>query len=449
MIDFTLTPVQHEILGATRIFANGHLISARKQYSLLPSDGLARFQSTQPTLAAATALGLVKSLVPAPLGGTGGALVDSILITEELFAVEPSVSLTLLGIGLGLSPIFLGDFSGREELRSQILVPFLEPGDGKRAPLASFCFSEPSGSANYFTPDGNGIQTTATYDAGADAWVVNGEKIWGTSCCGWDTHGADLQVVVVRNPAITSNKIDSTMLVMLTRAVIDENRESGNSDCYSVLRHVATPGQTACAGPNIRFSNMRIAARFVLATGAEAVRIINGTFTASAAIVGAMSVGIMRAAFDSALQFARTSTTGQDINVLEHQSPADVLIDIKCRIEACRALTWKAAASLDKGVVGADELAYEAKIYASEAAVKTVAEAMRVIGVRAYDSEMWPFARLMADAMVLPLFDGGNQGIRRRQIQTIFQADGYESWAATFGTTNKPVQNGDSQGAKS
>jgi len=433
MIDFTLTPAQHEVLRAGRFFAQQHLVIARNQYAFLPSDGISRFQSTQPTLATATSLGLVKALVPTALGGIGGTLVDSILITEELYAVEPSVSLTLLGIGLGLSPLLLADFSGREELRTQILSPFLEPGDGTRAPLASFCFSEPSGSANYFTADGKGIQTTAIYDSGADSWIVNGEKIWATSCCGWDTRGADLQVLVVRNPAMELSKIDSTMLIMLTRAVIDENRGGGNPDCYSVVRHIPTPGHTASAGPHIRFINMRIPARYVLATGAEAVRIIIGTFTASAAIVGAMSVGIMRATFDAALQFARTSTTGGNFSVLEHQSPADVLVDIKCRIEACRALTWKSAASLDNGVVGADELAYEAKIYASEAAVKTVAEAMRVVGVRAYDAEETPFARLMADAMVLPIFDGGNQGIRRRQIQSIFQADGYEPWAATFG----------------
>lgn len=433
MIDFTLTPAQDKVVRAGRFFAQQHLVTARNQYAFLPSDGISRFQSTQPTLATATSLGLVKALVPTTLGGAGGTLVDNILITEELYAVEPSVSLTLLGIGLGLSPVLLADFSGREELRPQILAPFLEPGDGTRAPLASFCFSEPSGSANYFTTDGKGIQTTATYDSSADAWIVNGEKIWATSCCGWDTRGADLQVLVVRNPAIELSKIDSTMLIMLTRAVIDENRGSGNPDCYSVVRHIPTPGHTACAGPHIRFTNMRIPARYVLATGAEAVRIIIGTFTASAAIVSAMSVGIMRATFDAALQFARTSTTGGNFSVLDHQSPADVLIDIKCRIEACRALTWKAAASLDNGVVGADELAYEAKIYASEAAVKTVAEAMRVVGVRAYDAEETPFARLMADAMVLPIFDGGNQGIRRRQIQSIFQADGYEPWAATFG----------------
>ena len=39
----------------------------------------------------------------------------------------------------------------------------------------------------------------------------------------------------------------------------------------------------------------------------------------------------------------------------------------------------------------------------------------------------------MADALVLPVFDGGNQGIRRRQVQEIFGREAYQPWAATFG----------------
>jgi len=436
MIDFTLTPAQQKLLAGTRFFAKAYLAPAKDQYNLLPNDGITRFQSTRPLLVTATSLGLVKSLVPATLGGTGGTLVDSILITEELFTVEPTVSLTLLGIGLGLTPVLLAPFHQQEESRSEILAPFLEPSDGEKAPLAAFCFSEPTGSANYFAPDGKGIQTTAIYDKSEDTWVVNGEKIWATNCCGWDTQGADLQVLVVRNPAITASNIDGTMLIVLPRAIIDENRRKGNVNCYSVIRHVIMPGFTACVGPHVRFSDMRIPSRYVLAKGAEAVNIISATFTSSAVIVGAMSVGIMRAAFEPALRFARTSTAGASETILKHQSPADVLIDIKCRIEACRAMTWKAAAALDQTVLGADELAYETKIFASEAAVKTVAEAMRVVGVQAYDAEEMPFARLMSDAMVLPIFDGGNQGARRRQIQSIFLADGYDPWAATFGSSD-------------
>ena len=137
----------------------------------------------------------------------------------------------------------------------------------KRAPLASFYFSEPTGSANYFTTEGKGLQTNGKRVIQVQRlgfWMA--KKIWGTSCCGWDVGGADLQVVVERNPAVHWSKIDSAMLIMLTRATIDENLRKGNPDCYLVVRFVATPGHTACAGPQIRFSNMRIPARFVLAT---------------------------------------------------------------------------------------------------------------------------------------------------------------------------------------
>lgn len=49
-----------------------------------------------------------------------------------------------------------------------------------------------------------------------------------------------------------------------------------------------------------------------------------------------------------------------------------------------------------------------------------------------YSTE-YPFAKLMADALVLPIFDGGNVGVRRRQIQQLFLAPDYEPWKASFG----------------
>jgi hypothetical protein len=35
--------------------------------------------------------------------------------------------------------------------------------------------------------------------------------------------------------------------------------------------------------------------------------------------------------------------------------------------------------------------------------------------------------------MCLPLFDGGNIGIRRRALEKLFLADNYKPWASTFG----------------
>ena len=44
-----------------------------------------------------------------------------------------------------------------------------------------------------------------------------------------------------------------------------------------------------------------------------------------------------------------------------------------------------------------------------------------------------PFTKILQDAVCLPLFDGGNVGVRRRQIEKIMQREEYEPWAATSG----------------
>ena len=42
------------------------------------------------------------------------------------------------------------------------------------------------------------------------------------------------------------------------------------------------------------------------------------------------------------------------------------------------------------------------------------------------------FPQLLNEAMCLPLFDGGNVGVRRRALEKIIAADNYQPWAATF-----------------
>lgn len=168
------------------------------------------------------------------------------------------------------------------------------------------------------------------------------------------------------------------MILLVTRALIDAN----SPGAYTVLAQPVMPGHTACSGPHIKFTNLRVPSTHVLAapgTGA-ASRLITGAFTMTAALVGAMSVGIMRKTFDSALLFTKTQNRGGTMQLLERQSVADVLIDIKMRVEAARYLTWKAAQSVELGI-GDGELAFEAKIWCSEAAVRSVTDAMRVVGM--------------------------------------------------------------------
>ncbi|KAI9726994.1 MAG: hypothetical protein M1834_008576 [Cirrosporium novae-zelandiae] len=427
MIDFTLSETQAGVRDAARAFATNVLSGARATYEEY-SDYHKRFQSTRPIYREAVKSGLIKAQIPTALGGAGGSLVEAAILVEELYSVEPSVSLTILGTGLGLSPLIAG---GSEEQRRKFLEPFLS-GEGE--PMASLVHSEPGGTANWLEKGGKGLQTTARKDG--EDWIINGEKMWATNSAGWDDLGPDLQCVVCRNDSpdsIDSDPRKSILILLVTRSVIASN----DSSAFQVLKHVETAGHTAVTGPQIRYTNFRVPRTNLLAApgtniGAE---LVETSFSASAALVGAMAVGIMRASFDAALTFSKIETRGGDVPILQRQSVADLLMDIKMRTEASRYLVWKALHCLHEGPGDHKhrlEYALEAKIFCSENAVKSVFDAMKAVGVTSYSLDQ-PFSRLMNDALVLPIFDGGNVGIRRRQLEKIFMAEDYQPWAASLG----------------
>lgn len=91
-----------------------------------------------------------------------------------------------------------------------------------------------------------------------------------------------------------------------------------------------------------------------------------------------MAVGIMAAAFEAALEFAKSDSRGGSQPILSRQSVSDRLMDIKMSTDAARFITWKACHALDNGLGG--ELALEAKIYCSDLAVKAVSDAMSAVG---------------------------------------------------------------------
>ena len=100
------------------------------------------------------------------------------------------------------------------------------------------------------------------------------------------------------------------------------------------------------------------------------------------------------------------------------------------KIESARYLSWRACHAVDTQHPAADELAIEAKVYGSETAVDVVTSLMRVVGVDSYDNEL-PLAGLLQDALALPIFDGGNMGIRRRQLHAMLKHGDYDPLLAS------------------
>ena len=370
MVTFDLTDSQQAIRSHVRTFASTHLAHARSLYDPATphTNWESRFRSTQPIYSEAVTAGLIKAQIPRELGGTGGPLIDSALVVEELYAVETSASWTILGTGVGLFPLIL---AGTPALHERLLPPFLS---GEKTPLASLVFSEPAGSANFAEAGGSGFGTVAREEG--DEFVINGEKIWATNCSGWDDRGADLQCVLCRVEGSAVDVRGQVAIIIVTRDDIVKNEQQA----YQVLQHPHTIGHTAVNGPHIRFKDLRVPKANLLAPPGKGADIVELTFTASAALVGAMGVGVMRQAFNEALTWAKTERRGGTETMLQKQSVADLLIKIKTRLEASRALTWKAAEAFGKTKFGA-ELCHEAKIFCSESAVESVTDAINLVGV--------------------------------------------------------------------
>jgi alkylation response protein AidB-like acyl-CoA dehydrogenase len=408
-IDFTLSAAQRELQLQSRKFAKDVLADARSAELLATPEE--RFLATKPVYEAMVAEGYLRKCIPAPAGGENAGLVDMAIMAEEFYAVNPSVTLTMLGTVLGLLPILLG---GTPEQCGRLLAPFLKKSG---APLAGFCSSEPGGSANAASPPpGEGVRTTARREG--DDWVINGRKKWVSSATGWDRKGADVLCVVCRTDASVPPEQGVSIIAV-----------EGPAQGIVFERAIDAVGHRAHLVPQFGLQNVVAPQSNLLGPEGGGLMLATGAFTATAALVCVFGVALIRAAFDFALHFARTEKRGGVHPIIEHQAVGYALADAKATIEATRYLSWRACHALDTQSAGADELAVQAKIYGSEAAVRVIADLMRVVGIDSYDHEA-PFGRLLQDALALPIFDGGNMGVRRRQLHAMLMRPDYDPLTA-------------------
>jgi alkylation response protein AidB-like acyl-CoA dehydrogenase len=411
-IDFTLSPEQRELQRQSRKFAKEVLEGAAAAELLATPEE--RFLATKPIYEAMVAAGYLRKCIPAPAGGDNAGLVDLAIMSEEFYSVNPSVTLTMLGTVLGLLPILLG---GTPEQCARMLAPFLKTSG---APLAGFCSSEPGGSANAASPPpGEGVRTTAKLQG--ETWIINGRKKWVSSATGWDRKGADTLTIVCRTDAAAPADKSVSIIVVEAPApgIVFE-------------RAINAIGHRAHLVPQFGFQNVVAPRHNLLGQEGGGLALAAAAFTGTAALVGIFGVALMRAAFDFALNFARTEKRGGVHPIIEHQAVGYALADAKTTIEATRYLCWRACHALDTQWPAAEELAVQAKIYGSEAAVRVITDLMRVVGIDSYDHEA-PFGRLLQDALALPIFDGGNMGIRRRQLHTMLMRPDYNPLAACGG----------------
>ena len=131
------------------------------------------------------------------------------------------------------------------------------------------------------------------------------------------------------------------------------------------------------------------------------------TFERTRPGVGAQAVGIARAAYEVALEYAKTREQfGKPI--IENQAIAFALADMKTSIDASRLLVWRAAWMARQGKRFEAAEGSMSKLYAGETAVRVTEKAIQILGGNGYTRE-YPVERMARDAKIYTIFEGTSE----------------------------------------
>ena len=131
------------------------------------------------------------------------------------------------------------------------------------------------------------------------------------------------------------------------------------------------------------------------------------TFERTRPAVGAQAIGIARAAYEVALDYARTREQfGRPI--IENQAIAFALADMRTSIDASRLLVWRAAWMAAQGKTFEAAEGSMSKLVAGETAVKVTTQAMQILGGNGFTRE-YPVERWSRDAKIYTVFEGTSE----------------------------------------
>ena len=131
------------------------------------------------------------------------------------------------------------------------------------------------------------------------------------------------------------------------------------------------------------------------------------TFEVSRPTVGAQAIGIARAAYEYALDYAKEREQfGEPI--IENQAIAFTLADMKMEIDAARLLVWRASWMGAPARTSTTAEGSMSKLKAGEVAVWATERAIQILGGNGYTRE-FPVERMHRDAKIYTIFEGTSE----------------------------------------
>jgi acyl-CoA dehydrogenase len=316
------------------------------------------------------------------------------IVNEELFWGDAGIGMSIMGTTLAVAAIYSSGTP--DQLAEWVPQCFGTPDDPK---VGAFCSSEPDAGS-----DVAAIRTTARYDEAKDEWVLNGQKAWATNGGISNVH-----IVIASVDRELGSRGHAGFIVppgtkgleQGTKARKHGLRASHTADVH--LDDCRVPGSSLLGGKEKLEERLARAREGQSSRGQAAMK----TFEVSRPTVGSQAVGIARAAYEYALEYAKERVQfGRPI--VENQAIAFTLADMKMEIDAARLLVWRAAwmGRTDKDFDAAE--GSMSKLKAGEVAVWSTERAMQILAGNGYTRE-YPVERMHRDAKIYTIFEGTSE----------------------------------------
>jgi alkylation response protein AidB-like acyl-CoA dehydrogenase len=364
----TLTAEQQAIRQAAREFADAEIrphVMEWDEAQHFPREVFAKLGE----------LGFLGTIFPEKYGGAGLSYMDYIGVIEEISAVDGSVGLSLAAhTSLGTNHIF--QFG--TEAQRQKYVPKLASGEW----LAAWGLTEAEAGS-----DSGGTKSTARCDG--DSWVLNGSKNFTTNASVGNVavlmavtdraagrHGISAFIVELDNPGIRVGKKENKLGMR------------ASDTCTLVMEDCRIPAENMLGSPGNGF--------------VDSMKVLDGGRIS----IAALALGMARGAWEASLKYARERRQfGRPI--AEFEAIQFYLAEMATEIDAARLLTERAAQARDRGEE-TTRMSAQAKLYASEMAVKVADRAVQIHGGYGYIKD-FPVEKFYRDAKLCTIGEGTSE----------------------------------------
>ena len=368
MAAFVLSDEYEELRASVRRFAEEHVAPHAAETDERAEFPWKSFEAYRDS-------GLIGLPYPEAQGGDGGDTLAYAVLVEEMARVCASSSLFVLISRLASHAILA---RGSPVLQAAV-IPKVVAGEWQ----GSYCLSEPHAGS-----DVAAMSTRATRDG--DHYVLAGRKFWITNAGISDFY----TVFAKTDPDAGARGISAFVVEATWDGVAIGKLESklgvrGSPTGELLLEDVVVPVDHLVGDENAAFG--------------YALEALNN----SRPVIGAQAVGIAQGALDVATRYA-TERSQFGTHIADFQGIQFMLADMATRLEAARALVYRACSLLDEDAPDVAAASSMAKLFASDAAMQITTDAVQVLGGAGYTRD-FPVERMMRDAKITQIYEGTNQ----------------------------------------